>query len=259
VQIYKITNLINGKYYIGKDKNDRNSYFGSGTIIKQAINKYGKSNFKKTILEKCNSNEELSSKEIFWIKKLNSTSPNGYNITTGGEGGDTTSNHPNKKNIIKKRNLSNKNKKRSEEFCKKLSKQLKQYYKNIDKETLKNRSLKSVKNRQKRINEQGYTKRELSAQKQNAEFLIKLNQSKEGRERVSKQWKGKTKKPFTKEHRLNIGKASKGRKIPGKPVEILNIKYESLHSASRKLNIPLNTLRNRLLSINFQEWNYVKE
>lgn len=52
--IYEIKNLINGKTYIGRSchssqKCDKN-YFGSGPLIKQAIKKYGKENFQKTIL-----------------------------------------------------------------------------------------------------------------------------------------------------------------------------------------------------------------
>jgi len=86
--IYKTTNLINNKIYIGKDKNNNPSYMGSGKIIKKAINKYKKENFKKEILEYCFSEEELNEKEIYWIAFLNSTDKNiGYNIQKGGYGG----------------------------------------------------------------------------------------------------------------------------------------------------------------------------
>ena len=103
--IYKITNLIDNKIYIGKDENNNPKYFGSGLLIKRAIKKYGKKNFKKDILEKCTTPKELNDKEIFWINKLNSISPNGYNLTIGGTGGDTFSikTQDEKNNIIKKR------------------------------------------------------------------------------------------------------------------------------------------------------------
>ena len=100
MQIYKITNLINGKIYVGKDTTNDKNYFGSGLLIKRSIEKFGIKNFKKEILEECENNEELCKKEKFWINKLDSTNINiGYNISCGGDGGDTITNHPNKKNI----------------------------------------------------------------------------------------------------------------------------------------------------------------
>ena len=45
--IYKTTNLINGKIYIGMSKNKKENYLGSGIYLKYAIDKYGKENFKK--------------------------------------------------------------------------------------------------------------------------------------------------------------------------------------------------------------------
>jgi len=68
--VYLVTNKINNKKYIGKDTNNRSNYLGSGTYIKQAIQKYGKHNFEKTILEYCNSKEELILKEEYWLKKF---------------------------------------------------------------------------------------------------------------------------------------------------------------------------------------------
>ncbi len=95
--IYKITNLINGKNYIGKQIRYSKTYLGSGKLITLAIKKYGKVNFSKEILEECYSKKELNTQEVFWIKKLNSIRPNGYNIGKGGEGGDTFLNSNRKK------------------------------------------------------------------------------------------------------------------------------------------------------------------
>jgi len=87
--IYKTTNLINNKIYIGQDSRNNPEYFGSGKILNNAIKKYGKSNFKKEILEECSSKEELNDREIYWINKLNSMDTNvGYNIAIGGHGGN---------------------------------------------------------------------------------------------------------------------------------------------------------------------------
>lgn len=102
MRIYKTTNLINNKIYVGKDRLHRDNYYGSGVIIRRAILKYGKENFKKEILEECEFEKELNEKEKFWIKELNSIVPNGYNITPGGEGGDTFTNNPNKEQIREK-------------------------------------------------------------------------------------------------------------------------------------------------------------
>lgn len=85
--IYKITNLINDKCYVGKHSSYKidNNYFGSGIAIKKAIKKIGKHNFKKEILCICKTEKEQNKKEIYWIKKLKTYSV-GYNMTIGGEG-----------------------------------------------------------------------------------------------------------------------------------------------------------------------------
>lgn len=85
--IYKTTNLINGKIYVGQDSNNDPDYLGSGVYICNAIKKYGKENFKKEVLCECLDQKDLNEKEIYWIKSLNSKDPNGYNLTDGGHGG----------------------------------------------------------------------------------------------------------------------------------------------------------------------------
>lgn len=74
--IYKTTNLINGKIYIGQDSKNKNGYLGSGQNIKRAIKKYGKQNFKKEIIEKCNSIDELNNREKYWINFYNTMKKN---------------------------------------------------------------------------------------------------------------------------------------------------------------------------------------
>ena len=63
--LYKITNNINGKYYIGRHSTDNleDNYFGSGVGIRNAINKYGINNFSKEILQFCETTEELCNME----------------------------------------------------------------------------------------------------------------------------------------------------------------------------------------------------
>lgn len=90
--IYKITNLINGKVYIGQTKNikrrireHQQEYSSSATSkIRNAILKYGIKNFKIEILEK--DIENYNEREKYWISFYDSTDRNkGYNITIGGE------------------------------------------------------------------------------------------------------------------------------------------------------------------------------
>ena len=85
--IYKTTNLINGKIYIGQDSRNNSNYLGSGTVLKLRIELYGRENFSKEILEECSSREQLNERERYWIQFYNSMDINiGYNYTAGGEG-----------------------------------------------------------------------------------------------------------------------------------------------------------------------------
>lgn len=105
--IYKTTNLINNKIYIGKDKYNNPNYLGSGLLLNKAMKLYGKENFKKEILEKCNTLVILNEKETYWIKTLNSTDRTiGYNIATGGLGGDTFSKKTDEEKEIYRKNIS---------------------------------------------------------------------------------------------------------------------------------------------------------
>ena len=87
IGIYKITNKINGKIYIGQS-NDIKRRFLEHTYrdklpIDIAIKKYGKENFSFEILEECPT-EQLNEKETYWIKELKALKY-GYNCTIGGD------------------------------------------------------------------------------------------------------------------------------------------------------------------------------
>ena len=67
--IYKTTNLINGKIYVGQDTKNNPNYLGSGKILKFALKKYGIENFKKEILEECLTLDELNELEKYGPKE----------------------------------------------------------------------------------------------------------------------------------------------------------------------------------------------
>ena len=98
--VYKITNNINGKIYVGQKKSPTvvEAYWGSGRIITQSIKKNGLANFSREILEWCNSKEQLDNREIYWIQTLNAMDSRiGYNLCDGGTGvtGLSGEAHPN--------------------------------------------------------------------------------------------------------------------------------------------------------------------
>lgn len=87
--IYKTTNNLTGKIYIGQDKNNNPSYYGSGKKLQRAIKKYGKENFIKEILGECVDETHMNEREVYWISFYNSQDRNiGYNISEGGKEGD---------------------------------------------------------------------------------------------------------------------------------------------------------------------------
>lgn len=89
MHIYKITNTINSKVYIGMSTKDNDSYFGSGVIISKAIKKYGKEHFIKEIIETCENIEQLQIREQYWINYYKSILNNNcYNVHEGGKGGN---------------------------------------------------------------------------------------------------------------------------------------------------------------------------
>lgn len=127
--IYKITNKINGKSYIGKTNNIKRRWnehkWGKGNtaILNKAFKKYGVDNFEFSLLEerKFKSinelNEILSQMEIDYIAKYN-TFKKGYNATLGGEG---TIGHFVSESTRRKFSILAKERCKSEEYRKKLS------------------------------------------------------------------------------------------------------------------------------------------
>lgn len=84
--LYKITNLINGKFYYGIHTTDNldDKYMGSGTKINEAYEKYGVENFKKEILEFFDTRELAALREREIVNEDLIKNPNCYNIILGG-------------------------------------------------------------------------------------------------------------------------------------------------------------------------------
>lgn len=87
--IYKITNLVNGKFYIGKHITDdlEDNYWGSGLAIHRAIDKYGIENFVFTVLIDLKNEEEMNLLEELVVNEDFIKRDDIYNMKVGGIGG----------------------------------------------------------------------------------------------------------------------------------------------------------------------------
>lgn len=91
IGIYKFTNKINGKVYIGQSihierrfqEHCQQAKHNPKTVFHNALQKYGVENFLFEIIELCE-DSQLDDKEKYYINKYNSLTPNGYNIQLGG-------------------------------------------------------------------------------------------------------------------------------------------------------------------------------
>jgi group I intron endonuclease len=204
--IYKTVNLLNGRVYIGKKSKpefDKN-YYGSGIALRQAIKKYGKENFEVSVIKWATTIQELNQFEIELIA-LYETESHCYNIAKGGDGGDTTSTHPNKSQIVEKR-----------------TKGLKNWYSSLsDEEKLAHNKKISQSKKGKSNGHTGFTHRE--------DTLEKMRKSAQSRENTD-EWK--------RAHAEAMARR-KGKSFTQKykPVIVNGIEYESVHHAQQSLDI----------------------
>ena len=94
--LYKVTNTLNERFYIGKHSTRilEDGYLGSGRRIRDEIKKYGKENFKREILEYCNTEEELYSLEEQIVNKELIDQDLCLNLVNGGYGSFNACNTP---------------------------------------------------------------------------------------------------------------------------------------------------------------------
>ena len=267
--IYEIKNKINGKIYIGQHSSDElESYWGSGKLIKRAIDKYGIENFERTILERCSTKDELNEREKYWIKEKSSL-VNGYNLTDGGTGGD------NSKFIDY-----------SDEWVEKQKQNTKNYWNNLSDEDRNNRSQKVIGEKNPMFGKNGFWK----GKKIPKEIIQKSVDNR--RRYVGEQnpnWKGGTSfkycecgvkiapinnscincrdksgvnnpffgKQHSEETKKKLSEKRKGKKPTNMTqVQIDDIVYESLAEASRQTGILSSTILWRLKSKNSKYENY---
>ena len=127
--IYKTTCLVNGKIYIGKHEgSESDNYLGSGTVFEFALKKYGRKNFKREILRRCETLHELRIWEHVFIKKYHAQDPSiGYNIADGDV--NTTEFNPAKLPEVREKMLiKNRQTTRDPEYRKRHSEIMKEYY-----------------------------------------------------------------------------------------------------------------------------------
>ena len=207
--IYRAINKFNNKIYIGqttktleerKIAHRAKVRFGSEYHFHNAIRKYGFESFIWDILEKdIIDKRELDKLEIKYIKECDSIK-NGYNISTGGGGGDTLFNHPNKREILKK--MSNTQKGRVMSVSTKEKWYKKMYIDNPDRFKGENNPMYGKKLSEER-------KKQISKQQKSRISPMKgKNHSAETKEKISNASRGKEK---SKKFKNMISKVHKGK------------------------------------------------
>lgn len=167
--IYKITNKINNKVYIGQTIRSLKRRWFEHCLdnkigcfsLHRAIQKYGKENFDIQQIDHAHSRDELDNKEIYWIKYYDSMNPlKGYNLKSGGntcELSDEVKKRMSKSHIgfrhsdktKLKMSITRKGKKRgcfSEEWRKNISESHKGYKRTVDSKKKQGESIKGDKN-----------------------------------------------------------------------------------------------------------------
>ena len=247
--IYKITNTINGKIYIGKDSSNKKNYYGSGKAIKNSIKKYGKENFTKEIIDYAESLDELNNKEKYWIKFYNSTnSLIGYNRSSGGDGDFIFSNMTNEAKERMKESLRKCWK--SKEFSERKKEDTINYFKEPNNRKKQSDTLKKV-----WANKTDIEKKEIVERLKDGS--LKRWEKIEEKEKASKLWKEKN-PMYDSDLRKKMSKDRKGSKNPySKKCSVDDIVYESISEAMSSLGLTRNQIAYRIRSKNYLTYKYI--
>ena len=221
---YKTINLINGKYYYGihSTNNLEDGYMGSGNLIKTAIKKYGKENFKKEIIADYPTRKEASDHEKMVVTVELIELDECYNLKSGGDNENT--------------------------HCAEIKKRLSVINtgKTLSTETRNRMSL----FQKGRIKTEIHRKRISEGLLGNNHPMFGKSPTEETRKKMSESHSGEKNHCFGK---FNCDPRSKKCKI-------MEIVYVSVAEASRQLNIKAGIIRYRILSISdtFKDWTYVE-
>ena len=225
--VYKITNTVNGKAYIGISTHEpekrriKDHLSGHGNrIIANAVKKYGKDAFTYEVLESNVFPEFLPDLEVAYITNFNTVAPHGYNLTSGGDHARHS------EETRRKMSEAHKGRKLSEEHRRKLS----EAHKNPSEET---RRKMSEGQKGRKLSEE--TRRKISkankGKTRSEEHCRKLSEARKGkkhpfygkkhsvehRRKISEAQKGKKHHSYGKkhsvEHRRKLSEALKGRKL----------------------------------------------
>jgi len=267
IGIYKILNIINNNIYVGSSKNiykrwnrhkkELNKNIHSNTFLQRAWNKYGEKNFKFEIIEECELTLLLEREQFYLDKKPD------YNIGLNACGGDNLTNNPNREEIIKKITKASRDRYNNMSYDEKVL--LSNNYKgeknpnfgNYWTEEMKKNISKKLKDFYKTHNNYLYGKtfKEYFGEEKAKEIIKKISESASTRI-------GEKNGFFGKKHTKKSKKIMKDKRL-GKycgeqniPFMINNIEYRSLGEASKKLNIPITTIRWRIKSKNKKFINY---
>jgi group I intron endonuclease len=238
-KIYKATNKLTNKVYIGqtiKTLEERKSAhiarmtFGSNYYFHNALRKYGTDNFEWEILhENIQTKEEADEIEIEEIIKFKATDKNnGYNLATGGGGGDTFVNNPRKEEIREHLRKINTGKKMSKEAIEKRIKTIK------DNGTFagSNNPMFGKKLTQEHRDKISSSSKHISPKTngKTLEDVYGVEKANDIKNKISVGNKGRV---FTKEHRDKIGEFNRGKKLSNETKEKI--------SKSNKGKLPHNT------------------
>jgi len=271
---YKITNLINGKFYYGihSTNNLNDGYMGGGTLLRYAQKKYGIENFIKEIIADYPTRKEASDREKQVVTQELIEMEECYNIKSGGDRTDTVSGETRKKQSerMSGENHPNWGKKLSKETCEKISKARKGKTVSVETRQLISENTTGEKNHFFGKTHTIETKEKMSqAQKEyftthppkklSEDHIQKLKEFNTGRklskETIEKRTESRKNYKVSQETKEKMSNSHLGHShSPGIACIIEGVEYRSLNFAAKTLNISDITVKNRILSSN-PEWN----